>query len=53
MSSLKCLIVDDEELARGLIASYIERIEGLTLVATEENAVKAIKIYQSLPKKER
>ena len=46
MSSLKCLIVDDEELARGLIASYIERIEGLTLVATEENAVKALAILE-------
>ena len=44
MSSLKCLIVDDEELARRLIASYIERIEGLTLVAAEENAVEALSI---------
>ncbi|WP_422004819.1 LytR/AlgR family response regulator transcription factor [Roseivirga pacifica] len=39
--SVKCLIVDDEPLAREVIASYIERVEGLQLLAEVDNAVKA------------
>lgn len=39
--SIKCLIVDDEPLAREVLVSYIERVEGLELVAEVDNAVKA------------
>ena len=39
--SLKCIIVDDEPLALEVLEAYIDRIEGLELVAKCENAVKA------------
>lgn len=38
---LKCLIVDDEELARQLLAMYIARIPGLELVASCKNPLEA------------
>ena len=39
--SLKCIIVDDGPLALEVLEAYIDRIEGLELVAKCENAVKA------------
>lgn len=44
--NLKCLIVDDEPLALEVLESYIDRIEGLELVAQCENAVKAFDILK-------
>lgn len=46
--SLKCIIVDDEPLALEVLESYIERIEGLELVAKCENAVKAFDALKKL-----
>lgn len=46
---MKCIIVDDEPLARQLIASYIERIEGLTLVKACANAIEAFEAVHALP----
>lgn len=43
---MKCLIVDDEPLARDLIESYVTRVEGLTLVKSCTNAVEAFSIIQ-------
>lgn len=38
---LTCLVVDDEELARQLLATYIARIPGLELVASCKNPLEA------------
>ena len=46
---MKCLIVDDEPLARELIESYVKRVEGLTLVKTCTNAVEAFSVIQQKP----
>jgi YesN/AraC family two-component response regulator len=46
MSTLNCLIVDDEELALRLMALYVEKVEGLTLVATAKNAIEALSLFE-------
>ncbi len=46
MSTLNCLIIDDEELARKLIALYVEKVEGLTLVATAKSAIEALSLFE-------
>jgi DNA-binding LytR/AlgR family response regulator len=46
---MKCLIVDDEPLARELIESYVNRVEGLTLVKSCTNAVEAFSVIQQKP----
>ena len=46
---MKCLIVDDEPLARQLLSSYIERVEGLTLVKSCANAIEAFTVIQQRP----
>lgn len=38
---LKCLVVDDEELARQLLQTYIARIPGLELIASCKNPLEA------------
>lgn len=38
---LKCLIVDDEELARQLLATYVERVPSLDLVGSCRNPLEA------------
>jgi len=43
---LKCLIIDDEELARGLIKSYINKLDFLALVADFESPLEAMTILQ-------
>ena len=40
---LRCVIVDDEPLARELIKSYIERTPDLSLVGSYESAAEAVK----------
>ncbi len=42
MQTIKCLVVDDEELARSLLAAYIEKVDFLELVGTAENPVEAL-----------
>jgi len=46
MSKTKCLIIDDEELARGLLKTYIEKLESLELVGSFENSIDALQILK-------
>lgn len=43
---MKCLIIDDEPLARVLLEDYISRVDGLTLVRSFPNAVEAFSFLQ-------
>ncbi|MGA9637167.1 LytR/AlgR family response regulator transcription factor [Flavobacterium sp.] len=38
----KCIIIDDEELARGLLQSYVAKLDFLELVASYENPLDAL-----------
>ncbi|MBL4643278.1 MAG: response regulator transcription factor [Flavobacteriaceae bacterium] len=42
----KCIVVDDEELARRLIKRHVSELEDFELVASCESAVEAIKVIQ-------
>ncbi|MEO1030729.1 MAG: LytTR family DNA-binding domain-containing protein [Bacteroidota bacterium] len=42
----KCLIVDDEELARRLLANHLSQLENFELVATCESAIAANKVLK-------
>lgn len=44
MPAVKCLIVDDEPLARKLIAGHVEKIPGWTITAQCKNAVESYEI---------
>lgn len=46
MGSIKCLIVDDEELARSLLKTYIAKVNFLELVADFENPLDAITVLK-------
>ena len=46
MGTIKCLIVDDEELARSLLKTYIAKVNFLELVADFENPLDAIKVLK-------
>ena len=46
MIGLKCLVVDDEELARTLLENYISRLPHLELVAKCANPLEALKVLQ-------
>lgn len=43
---MKCIIVDDEPLAREVLESYVERIDGLELLTSCDNAVKAFDVLK-------
>jgi len=43
---VKCLIVDDEPLARDVIKTYVEWLEGLELVGSCGNAIEALSLLQ-------
>lgn len=45
----KCLIVDDEPLARDLIRNYIEKLEGFQVVGECADAVKALNALRDHP----
>ncbi len=47
MATIKCLVVDDEELARGLIATYIGKLDFLKLVGSIENPLDALQIIKN------
>jgi DNA-binding LytR/AlgR family response regulator len=47
MKQLKCLVVDDEELARILLKTYIEKTENLSLIGSTENPLEALQILQN------
>ncbi|MGY8913844.1 MAG: LytR/AlgR family response regulator transcription factor [Flavobacteriales bacterium] len=49
MATIKCLVVDDEELARTLLATYIEKLDFLVLVATAQNPLEAMQIMKQQP----
>lgn len=46
---MKCLIVDDEPLARELMEAYVSRIEELKLVKSCGNALEAFTFIQQRP----
>jgi len=46
---MKCIIIDDEPLARQLLESYISQVEGLTLIKSCENAIEAFSFLQQRP----
>lgn len=47
MKSLKCLIVEDEELARDLLEKFIEKIPHLAVVGKCENPLLAMEVMQN------
>ena len=47
MHKVKCVVVDDEELARQLIKTYIEKVDYLECVATFESALDALSLIKS------
>ena len=49
MTPIKCLIVEDEELARDLLEKFILKLPHLELVAKCENPIKAMPILQQQP----
>lgn len=47
METIKCVVVDDEELARTLLSTYIEKVDFLELVGTAENPLEALKLLKT------
>lgn len=43
---LKCIVIDDEELARKLIESYIEKLDFLTVAGSFENPLDAMNLLK-------
>ncbi|MFV1449752.1 LytTR family DNA-binding domain-containing protein [Maribacter sp. HS] len=46
MNSINCIVVDDEELARSLLITYIDKLEFLNLVGEAENPLEALSIMK-------
>ncbi|WP_405414668.1 LytR/AlgR family response regulator transcription factor [Maribacter sp. Asnod1-A12] len=46
MSSINCIVVDDEELARALLITYIDKLEFLNLVGEAENPLEALSLMK-------
>ncbi|BDC98466.1 response regulator transcription factor [Persicobacter psychrovividus] len=49
MKKLKCIIVDDEPLARSIIQKFVEQNEALELCANLENAIEALNYINENP----
>ncbi|MBR8536563.1 response regulator transcription factor [Carboxylicivirga sediminis] len=49
MNKVRCLIVDDEELAVDIIAEYISRIDKLEIAGTCSNAIEALQFINEHP----
>lgn len=47
MNKIKCVLVDDEPLALDVLATYIERVDGLELTARCDNALKAFEVLRN------
>lgn len=47
MSTIKCLVVDDEELARRLVISYCERLPHLEVVGQAANPIEAMQLLKA------
>ena len=48
MDKIKCLIVDDEPIAREGLAEHVEQIDFLKLIATCKNAIEATNWMQKI-----
>ena len=46
MNMIKCIIIDDEELARTLLKSYIDKVDFLELVDDFENPIEAMQVLK-------
>ncbi|TDS15101.1 LytTR family two component transcriptional regulator [Maribacter caenipelagi] len=46
MASINCIVVDDEELARALLKTYIEKLDFLNLVGEAENPLEALQLMK-------
>lgn len=46
MKTVKCIVIDDEELARTLLKSYIDKVEFLELVDDFENPIDAMQVLK-------
>ncbi|MEP2238283.1 MAG: response regulator, partial [Maribacter sp.] len=46
MTSINCIVVDDEELARSLLVSYISKLDFLHLVGEAENPLVALQLMK-------
>jgi DNA-binding LytR/AlgR family response regulator len=46
--SLKCLVIDDEPIARKILQEYIEETDFLEMVGTAENPLKAVGLINTL-----
>ena len=46
IKSIRCMIVDDEPLARELIYGYASRVSSLKILAQCSNAVEALNVLQ-------
>jgi len=46
MNTIKCIVIDDEELARTLLKSYIDKVDFLELVADFENPIEAMSVLK-------
>ena len=47
MSKIRCLVVDDEELARTLLENYIGRLPHLELVGQCKDPLEAMQVLQN------
>tara|TARA_R100000935_G_scaffold2714_6_gene7498 strand:+ start:11521 stop:12192 length:672 start_codon:yes stop_codon:yes gene_type:complete len=47
MSRTKCIIIDDEELARGLLKTYVEKLGTLELIGSFESPIDALQILKT------
>ena len=45
--NIACLIVDDETIAREIIATHLDKIEGITVVASCNSAIEAFNVINS------
>lgn len=46
MASINCIVVDDEELARELLKTYIDKLDFLNLVGEAENPLEALQLMK-------
>lgn len=49
MNKIKCLVIDDEELARTLLKTYIAEVDYLALVGEFENPINALQKIKETP----
>lgn len=47
MNTIKCVVIDDEELARALLKSYIDKVDFLEMVNDFENPVDAMQVIKN------